>query len=259
MIQNPHGPIDIVLVTWHRPELSELVIKTIQKNTRPGNYRLILIDNGSDRSQQDRVVELADEGYINEFICNDQNEGLEPARNQGLELVRSQPYFICVDNDCLPQPIDSAGFDWIDHLVYLMDNNQLYGALTCRMQVMIGTGNIFEHADENGDDIVEFPHPGGAFRIMVTHAVKRVGGWRNEVKGRGSEETYIGSKLHEIGMKTGYAVKVHTLHLFGNTDTDRWGYDKDWAPEDTGHSDVWHPALANGDDPEEVAKYTGGE
>jgi hypothetical protein len=41
--------------------------------------------------------------------------------------------------------------------------------------------------------------------------------------------------------------------------TDRWGYPKDWKPEDTGHSDVWHPKFGQGDDPEEIQKYVGEE
>lgn len=253
MKANPHGPIDIVLVTWERPEITERTIKSIHKNTNPGNYRLIVIDNGSDDPLHSRLKRFKSEGVVDELIFNKTNKGLEPARNQGLALVTSIPYFICADSDCIPQKIDEDGFDWIDHLVWLMDQNQLYGAISARTQVMIGSGNIFdEHEDE---EIVEFPHPGGSLRIMLTPVVKDIGGWRDEVDGRGTEERYICGKLHERALKTGFAVKVKTYHQFGPPKiTDRWGYSKDWTPEQTGHSDIWHPALA-GDDPEAIKEY----
>lgn len=252
MKANPHGPVDIVLVTWHRQEITERTIKAIYQNTKRENYNLIVIDNGSPHEMVEMLKGYLYSEIIDNLILNEENRGLEPARNQGLNDVESVPYFICADSDCLPQKIDKDGFDWIDHLVYLMDINQLYGAISCRTQVMVGTGDIFsEHEDQ---EIVEFPHPGGSLRIMLTPVVKELGGWRNEVNGRGTEERYICGQLHERGLKTGFAVKVKTFHQFGPAESDRWGYPQDWAPEQTGHSDIWHPAF-NGDDPTEVAKY----
>lgn len=256
MKANSHGAIDIVLVTWHRQEITERTIRAIHNNTKRENYNLIVVDNGSPAEMVNMLKDLLYSELIDNLILNEENRGLEPARNQGLDDVDSIPYFICADNDCLPQKIDKDGFDWIDHLVNLMDTNQLYGAISCRTQVMVGTGDPFDgHEDQ---DILEFPHPGGSLRIMLTPVVKEIG-WREEVKGRGSEERYICGKLHERGLKTGFAVKVKTYHQFGDRSegektTDRWGYDKDWKPEDTGHSDIWHPAF-DGDDPEEMKNY----
>jgi len=247
--------IDIVMVTWNRPDLTFKAIEAIHKNTDHDHYRLIVVDNGSEFEMVRQLRQRQDRGLIDTLILNETNLGLEPARNQGLASVDSD-LFICADNDCLPQPrVD--GKDWIELLVKLMKDNPDYAAISCRTQVMIGTGNIFEEADQNEDDIVEFPHPGGSLRIMQTSAVRKAGGWRDEVGGRGTEERYIGGRLHELGLKTGFAAKIKTLHLFGDRTkgTDRWGYPEDFRPEDTGHSDIWHPALANGDDPEEIKKY----
>lgn len=248
---------DIVLVSWYRPKITELTIRTIRRNTKPENYRLIVIDNGSPKEQQEMLQDLQDNGYIDELVLNDTNRGLEPARNQGLALVQSK-YFICEDNDCLPEP-QSDGTDWVEKLVSLLENNPTYGAISCRTPVMIGTGNIFEEADEEGHDIVKFSHPGGSLRIMITDVVKDAGGWREDVTGRGSEETYICGRLRESDWDAAFAVNVTCLHLFGDRTqaTDRWGYQIDWTPEETGHHDIWHPALANGDDIDDVIKYVG--
>jgi hypothetical protein len=166
-------------------------------------------------------------------------------------------YFICADNDCLPPPMSREyKMDWVDRLVGLMKLEPQYAAIACRTQVMIGSGNIFEGMEDQL--IVEFPHPGGSLRIMRTQAVLDVGGWEGK-PGRGAEERWICGQLRDFGWKTGFAVQIPTLHLFGLKDTDRWGYDKDWKPEQTGHSDISHPALEQGDDLEEVEEYVGKE
>ena len=97
---------------------------------------------------------------------------------------------------------------------------------------------------------------------MSTRAVYQVDGWDRQAPGRGAEERYICGKLRDAGWKTAFSSKIHCLHLFGTrgaNETDRWGYDKDLKPEDTGHSDIWHPALSNGDDIEQLKQYAGGD
>lgn len=227
---------ELHLVVWKRPKMTELVTKTIVRNTKPGTYILRWWSNNID------------------------NIGLEAARQKLLKNTNSE-YFVCIDNDCLPPPIED-GVDWLEKMVGLMEKYPGFGAISMRTQVMIGTGNIFEEADRVGDDIVEFPHPGGSFRIMRTEAVRSVGGWDRGAEGRGAEERYIGEKLNKAGYRTAFATNIRCLHLFGlrgENGTDRWGYDASYKPEDTGHSDIHHPALVNGDDLAEVEKYAGKE
>lgn len=246
-------PVDIHFVSWERPRITELAIRTIARNTKSANYRLVVLDNGSSEEQQEMLRRLHDNGLIDELILWDKNYGLESARNYLLQGTTT-PYMICADNDCLPLPM-YENVDWIDLMVDLMDRYEEYAAISCRTQVMVGSGNIFE--DEN-KEITDFPHPGGSLRIMRTELVKAVGGWEGK-PGRGTEERYICGKLHEAGFKTGFATHITTLHLFGLKDTDRWGYPSEWKPEETGHSDIFHPALENGDDLDEVEKYAGKE
>lgn len=249
-------PVDLHLVSWNRPKMTELVIKTIHRNTKRDNFRLVVLDNASDESTVDMLENFHENGLIDEFIPLKTNLGLEAARNLLLNEATYGKYFICVDNDCLPPPMRD-GYDWLERLVELMEKYEEYAAISLRTQVMIGTGNPFEgHEDE---ELLDFPHPGGSYRLMRTGDVLGVGGWSRAQPGRGAEERYICGKLREVGYKTAFAVQIQCLHLFGLKDTDRWGYPKDWAPEQTGHSDISHPALEQGDDLEEVKKYTGEE
>lgn len=247
-------PTDIHLVSWNRPKITELAIRTIARNTKSGTYRLIVLDNGSSKEQQKMLFDLHNDGLIDELVLWDENMGLEAARTYMLNNCTLSEYFICADNDCLPEPIKD-GLDWVERLVDLMQKYEYFGAISCRTQVMIGTGNIFE--DETLD-ITDFPHPGGSLRIMRTELVNHVGGWEGK-PGRGSEERYICGELRKLGYKTGFATHINTLHLFGLKNTDRWGYPLEWTPEHTGHSDISHPVLTNGDDLNEVEKYAGKE
>lgn len=256
------SPVDLHLVSWNRPQMTKLVIETIHRNTNPSHFRLSVLDNGSDLKTTTMLKKLYDENKIDELNLFPINQGLEWARQQMLRTMTfdGYEYFICVDNDCLPPTKTEHGQDWIECLVELMQKYEDFAAISARTQVMIGTGNIFEEADQVGDDIVEFPHPGGSLRIMRTDVVKLVGGWDRGADGRGAEERYIGAKLAEAGFRTAFATKVRCLHLFGtrgDNPTDRWGYDVNLAPQDTGHSDISHPALTNGDDKEELDLYCG--
>lgn len=250
--------IDLHLVSWMRPKMTELVIKTIHRNTKRENFRLVVLDNGSGIETQQMLRNLHENGLIDELLVFSKNMGLEPARQILLFEATYSPYFVCVDNDCLAEPIVD-GEDWLERLVDLMKHHEDYAAIACRTQVMVGTGNIYEQADQNGEEVVEFPHPGGSLRLMKTEPTRQTRGWR-ERPGRGEEERHIGAKLRELGHKTGFATDIRTLHLFGtrgSTGTDNWGYDKEWMPRKSGHGIIYHPALEQGDNFEEVAIYAG--
>lgn len=250
--------VDLHLVSWNRPKMTELVIRTIHRNTDKENFRLVVLDNASEPESVDMLQRLHDNGFIDEFIPIKTNLGLEAARNLLLKNCTQSDYFVCIDNDCLP-PVLKDGQDWIQQMLELMQKYEDYAAISMRTQVMIGTGNIFEEADLVGDDIVDFPHPGGSYRIMSTKLVHWVGGWDREQPGRGQEERYICGKLREAGFKTAFAPQIRSLHLFGtrgDNPTDRWGYHKDMKPEETGHSDISHPALEQGDFKDEVLMYS---
>ena len=236
---------DIVMTTWNRPEITYQVIRTLAKNTTTPS-RLIVVDNGSEEDMQDELIKMNESGLIDKLILLENNIGLEPAKNIGLKEVESE-YFISTDNDCLPMKPDKDG-DWLSKLIDLMERHKQYAAISCRTQVMIGTGNIFDGKEEF--DIIQFPWPGGSLRIMRTDLVKRVGGWNDNIKSRGNEERYICGELHKLGWETGFAVRVKCYHMFGNGN---WGYLV--PPEEHGHNPVCHPAIQNGDDEEEIEKW----
>lgn len=248
------SPIDLHLVSWNRPKMTELVIRTIHRNTKRDNFRLVVLDNASESGTVNMLQRFHENGLIDEFIPIKTNLGLESARHLLLNESTYGKYFVCIDNDCLPEPMKD-GFDWLERLVSLMEKHEEYSAIALRTQVMIGSGNPFD--EHESEELLDFPHPGGSFRLMRTGDVLAVDGWDRGMNGRGQEEKYICEKLRREGWKTAFAVQIKCLHLFGTKDTDKWGYKKNMKPEDSGHSDIHHPILEQGDVKEELLAYAG--
>ncbi len=235
-------PIDIVLTIWGREPMTQSCIAAIEKNTTTP-YRLIIVDNGSQNWLQQGLVMKKNSIYVK----LDKNYGLEYAKHIGMQFVES-PLFVSTDNDILPYSYNS---DWLSQLITLMNNNPEYGAIALKPQILVGTGMQMFETDK---DIVEFPHVPGYCRIMRTDLVKKVGAWSDKRPLRGHEELWIGEKFRDMGVKMGWANNIRCWHLFGNEDTDEWGYLKGSKPEDHGHNPVW-PMPKN--DQEEIERNVG--
>jgi len=222
--------IDIAMVTWDRPEMTKQSINSIETNTRTP-YRLIVIDNNSKQELREWLFKKADI-----FVGLDDNYGLEHAKHIGMSFVESS-LFVSTDNDILAHKPRDGG-DWLSELIKLMNKYPDYGAITCRPQVLVGTGNIFTDGD-----ITEFDHVPGYLRIMRTQAVKDTGAWDvDRTPLRGHEEYWISKKLNDNGWRTGWANKVRCFHLFGENDD--WGY-TGMRPEQHGHNETSLPKDSN--------------
>lgn len=241
------SPIDIVLSVWNRPEMTDRVIRELAMQTTTPS-RLIVVDDGSDKKTYNMLQKFKRDGFIDVLIRHKNNLGLEASKNDGMQAVKSD-LFISTDNDCLPEYFTKDG-DWLSKLVKLMNDHLDFGAIACRTQVMIGTGNIYDGFEEQ--NLVDFPWPGGSLRIMRAKLVRDLGGWRDWEPSRGSEEKTICQKIRDAGYRTGFAVKIRTYHMFGNDQN--WGY-AGVEPENHGHKPVCHPAIQNGDNEEDIVRW----
>lgn len=219
------------MTTFNRRQFTSDAIKAITERTR-SLYRLIVVDNNSTDGSQEMLYKLKQEGKIHHLILLEENYGIHMAKNYGLSLVRSEPYYIDTDNDLLCADIQP---DWISSLVHLMDKYPSYGAISTRPQVLVGRAGTEFDVDS---EVVEFDHVGAHLRIMRTEVVRKVGGWEKtwEAK-RNHEDHFIAGKLHGEGFKVGYAKNVRCWHIFGTN----WGY-KDMPLEAHGHREIWPPS-----------------
>lgn len=223
------------MVTYNRLEFTKKAITYLKERTKTP-YRLIVVDNNSNDGTQEALFALKQNGYIQHLILLQENYGIHMAKNYGLALVRSTPYYIDTDNDilCASYP---DGKDWVGRLVELMDKYPKFGAITCRPQVLVGRGG---REFEVPEEVVKFNHTGAHLRIMRTEVVRQVGGWeKNWTANRNHEDSFIAARLHDVGYDVGYAKDVRCWHIFGiNNEDQNWGYG-DIPPEVHGHRPMW--------------------
>ncbi len=224
------NPIDLVMVCYNRKNFTSKAIEYLHDRTKTP-YRLIVVDNNSTDGSQEMLYNLKQNGLISHLILLEENYGIHMAKNYGLSLVRSTPYYIDTDNDLLCAKLEP---DWIQQLIALMDKYPNFGAISCRPQVLVGRGG---HEFDGPEEVVKFNHVGAHLRIMRTEAVRRVGGWEKTwTANRNHEDSYIAQRLDTIGLKVGYAKNVRTFHMFGKN----WNYG-DIPMETHGHRDMWPP------------------
>ena len=220
-------PIDITMVTWNRPEFTYLSLQSIKQNTAYP-HKVIVIDNGSEKEMQQRLLDFKREGWIDTLVLLDFNRGLEYAKNIAMSFVESS-FFISTDNDLIAFRYDPC---WLTKLVDLMNNNPEYAAIACRPQILVGTGNIF---DGKTDEIIEFSHVPGYLRIMRTDLTRQIGAWDEKRPMRGHEEIWSSERFRAMGYRVGWANYVECWHLFGNEND--WGY-TGLTPNQHGHNEV---------------------
>jgi len=220
-------PIDVVMTCWKRERMTSSSIYALKLNTQTP-IRLILIDNGSNPVYTQQFARQADI-----YVKLDKNYGLEYTKNLGMQFVTSK-LFVSTDNDILIYKYENP--DWLQRIINLLDTHAEYGAIAPRPQVLIGTGNIF--AGKEDQELIEFGHVPGYMRVMRTEWVKSLGAWNEKRALRGHEELWIGEKFSDHHYKMGWATNVKCWHLFGEDDTDAWGYPKNMTPQDHGHNPV---------------------
>ena len=228
--------IDIVMLTCNRARITEVCIRELNERTTSPHY-LTVLDNGSQDNTPDVLTGLLEEGLIDRLIFSPKNKGVHWGFTRLLERVKSKPWYVCTDNDIIPESPNLEG-DWLEKLIAVAERHPEFAAVAVRPHILIGEhGSLFEGAPE----IRERGHCGAVLRLMKTCLVRKVGGWRKvEQPSRNNEERYICGQLRREGYKVGYARDVRAIHLFGEEELgeDPWGYPQG---VEHGHREIWPP------------------
>lgn len=232
--------IDIMMLSCNRSQITQLSItEIVARTTTP--YRLVVVDNGSTEGSAEMLKEMYKNGTIQELVLLDENWGVHFGHNTSLDLVKSEPYYVCTDSDLVPCVPNEDG-DWLSRLIDLAQRHPQYGAIACRLQALPGEpGDRFKDAPE----IREMSHVGAHLRLMRTTLVRKVGGWRKiKTPSRNNEDWHIGQLIRKAEFKVGYSRDIRCLHLWGpgpevkDRTEDEWGYP---LGSEHGHHPIWPP------------------
>jgi len=111
---------DIIIPVWNQLDVTKDCVASIVKNTDLP-FRLIVIDNGSDRETAEYLRARAGEKLPNvRLVRNETNLGFVKAVNQGLEAADAA--YVCVMNN---DTLATAG--WLDEMLEVMKSDPRLG------------------------------------------------------------------------------------------------------------------------------------
>jgi len=115
--------IDIVMPTWNQSDCTIECIESIIAYTLVP-YRLIWVDDGSDRHERDKVIEyIKKSGIEYKTIFFEENRGPTKAMNAGIQACESE-YLAMINNDIL------VTNGWLGKLVLCLDDNSAIGMIS---------------------------------------------------------------------------------------------------------------------------------
>ena len=98
--QNRHITVSIIILTWNSEQHIGACLDSLDRGLSEFSAEVIVIDNGS----RDRTCSIVREsGHGVQLVCNPENRGVAPARNQGIRLSRGN-YVLILDDDTIVQP-----------------------------------------------------------------------------------------------------------------------------------------------------------
>lgn len=152
---NPTLPfVSVVIPTFRRPEALERTLRSLSAVTYPGNFEIIVVDDGSDDSTEAVVQRIQkSEPQLLLRFHKQENNGAAHARNHGAQLAEGE-ILIFLDDDMLVEP---------DHLDRHLEH--LAGSLAKRI-----VNGDWEFAPEIRQELERSPF--GRFRLWLEDWIK---------------------------------------------------------------------------------------
>lgn len=213
----PSKRVSIIIAVWNQLAYTKLAVESIQKNSAPSLFELIIIDNGSRPDVRAHFDSIKDTIDIN-YIRNDENLGPIRAINQGI-AVSKYDYIAVMHNDVI---ILENG--WLEKIIAVMDNDPKIGiaGLAGRKEIY-KEGRVNEeslkHNLQNEDlnppmeeELAEVAVVDGLCFVIKRELLERI---------KGLDETYgymhcydldISLQSIEAGFKN-VVVKVEAMHI----------------------------------------------
>jgi|GEM_PF-538373 len=221
----PEPRVSIVIPCFNKAELTLSCLQSLQANTDPGLYEVILVDNGS----SDATVNMARaEGPRLRVVRNEENTGFGPACNQGAALARGE-YVLFLNNDTIVLP------GWLEPLVAALDEEPALAAVQPKLLypdgrlndaggLVFGGGEPWIYGKGNPEpDAPEFScrrapdYVSGACLAVRRSAFDEVGGFDDRYAPAYYEDTDLSFSFRAAGWKVLFEPASKVVHLEGGT------------------------------------------
>ena len=110
----------IIILSYNALDCTQLCLESIRRNTRPGTYEIIVVDNASTDGSAQWLAQQSD------IRCrfNQENAGFPKGCNQGMEMARGTEILL-LNNDTIVTP------GWLDNMRRALYSDQRVGAVGC--------------------------------------------------------------------------------------------------------------------------------
>jgi GT2 family glycosyltransferase len=194
---------DIIIPVWNQLQLTRDCIEYIVKNTYYP-YRLIIIDNGSEKDTQEYLKELSKDNKLQVILIrNEANLGYVKAINQGLK-ISDAPYACLLNNDT------KVTNNWLENMVKIAE-------VIPRIGIVSPTSNeSFPEDTENTEEIYIELAAADGFCMLIKHKVIEKIGFFDEIFGMGMwEEIDYSRRVYQAGFICVRAKNALVYH-YGN-------------------------------------------
>jgi GT2 family glycosyltransferase len=202
---------DIIIPVWNALNVTVRCVDSILKNTNYP-YKLIVIDNGSNRETADYLTGLRNKpGLQIELVRNEKNLGFVKAINQGMRLSVA-PYLCLMNNDTM------AANGWLEEIVKVADSRADIGIVNPSSNTFgqyAGDESIEEYAAglKRFTGQAQGLHTARGFCMLIKRAVIEKIGLFDESFGMGYfEETDFSCRAHKVGFSIVRAKGAYVCH-----------------------------------------------
>jgi len=201
-------PIDIILLTCNRKELSKQTIEELHKRTTTP-FRLIVLDNDSYDGTKEMLQELYKDGKIYKLILLDKDKAtrnLAKTYTMCLEYVESE-YFLMMQDDVIIPHLEP---DVIQQLIDLMEKYPEYGGIGLRIQRISNVNWLDEEITPARKALSAY------CRIQKKEDVENMGGFS---KKDWDDVGFVDKMRDEYGKKCGWTTNLwanHTGYMIKN-------------------------------------------
>lgn len=117
--------VTIVVLNWNGRNFLKTCLKTLNAHTEYPDYRVVVVDNGSDDGSNDMLRKRFPNVYR---IENDENRGFGPANNQAFRQFKDTDYFLLLNHD-----VEIVQDGWLTEFVNFA-NRRSADIAGCRLQ-----------------------------------------------------------------------------------------------------------------------------